>query len=424
MLAPNSNTGGEEPFEVRLRTCHQTDVGQAREKNEDNLGQSSPEETGKGWLFIVADGMGGAAAGRTASTMAVDNARRAYAEYVAQHPLESPFLALKHAIEQANLAIFERSRSDATCRGMGTTMVAMAVVGDQAFTAHVGDSRIYRFRDGRLERMMRDHTRVQVLSDQGIITPAEAGDHPESHVINRNLGGRPDVEVDTPEDGPFDLQEGDTYLLCSDGLHGLVDDEAITRILTLAPPEQAAPALIELANRRGGFDNITVSIVCAGEGPAAWANLNPRELQMVVDRLAVEEHNDTAIFEAFDPDGMGPSDFDTQRIRAVLAGEAPGATPSPSAPAPASAPGEGPKPRGQAAHNTVMIDAPLALAQLADEKARATEANSSVAAPAPGAVESPSGGSSKLPFIIGGVVLVLGLIAVVGLLLLFFVLKR
>lgn len=307
-----------DPFEGRLTSCCHSDVGMAREQNEDNFGLSNPEETNQnGWLFIVADGMGGAAAGRTASTLAVETSKSAYRDYLSKNARATPFDGLRHAIESANLSIFQRAREDASTRGMGTTIVALAVHGDKAYTAHVGDSRIYRFRDGRLERMMRDHTRVQTLSDQGIITPAEANSHPESHVINRNLGGRDGVDVDTPEDGPFDLLEGDTYLLCSDGLHGLVDDEAIRQILSAGPPELATPALIKLANARGGYDNITVSIITAGRWPEGWSDADAASVDRLVDRLSIEEASDTALFEAQDPDALGPADFETQQLKAL-----------------------------------------------------------------------------------------------------------
>ena len=367
-----NNTDKPGSFEERLTKCSQTDVGQAREKNEDNLGHAGPEETGKGWLFVVADGMGGAAAGRTASTLAVDKVKEEYCEYVKAKPLDSPFSALKYAIERANLAIFERSRSDESCYGMGTTVVAMAVVGDNAYTAHVGDSRIYRWRDGRLEKMMRDHTRVQMLSDQGIITPAEANDHPESHVINRNLGGRADVEVDTPTDGPFSLVDGDTYLLCSDGLHGLVPDEAILRVMSMAPPEHSAPALIELANRRGGYDNITVSLVTAGELPSAWGDFNEGAFRKVVDELAFEETSDTALFEAYDPDALGPAEFETGRLKAISAGGASSPMPTRGGQIHGSDKDDEEKPKGGAARNTVMLQSPITAQMLQAAAAQQT----------------------------------------------------
>ncbi len=311
------DTASHRPFEERLNFCCQSDVGRAREENEDNHGEFGPEQSGAGWLFIVADGMGGAAAGRTASDMAVANVAAAYKAHIQEHGTEDIFAAMRHAVQTANKAIYERSRTDHECYGMGTTITVLVVKGNMAYTAHVGDSRIYRYRSGRLERMMRDHTRVQMLADQGIITPAEAADHPEGHVISRNLGGRPEIDVDIPEDGPFLLEEGDVFLLCSDGLHGLMDDEAITQIISVAPPNHATPSLIKLANRLGGYDNVTVSLVCAGQGPEQWDRCDEDELEILVDELALDVVSDTALFEAYDPDALGPSDFETSRLRVV-----------------------------------------------------------------------------------------------------------
>lgn len=304
-------------FEERLEFCSESDVGRSREENEDNHGLLSPQDTGAGWLFVVADGMGGAAAGRTASEMAVNIIKEQYPQQVRQHGEGNIFEALNAAIEEANLAIWRRAREDVGCRGMGTTVTALVVHKGVAYTAHVGDSRIYRFRAGRLERLMRDHTRVQVLADQGIITPAEANHHPEGHVISRNLGGLPELEVDIPEDGPFVLHEGDVFLLCSDGLHGLVEDEAIRQILAAAPPGKAVPGLIQLANMMGGYDNITACVVCAGRGEPAWEDFDQDTFDELLDELALDVNNDTEIFAAYDPAAMSPMDFATGELKAI-----------------------------------------------------------------------------------------------------------
>lgn len=314
-------------FQSRLTHCSQSDVGLAREENEDSLGWLTPEESGRGWVFIVADGMGGAAAGSAASKMAVATIKEVYPRLVAGG--SAVYDAIRESIEEANAAILRHAQSDDSLRGMGTTVTVLVVVDGLAYTAHVGDSRIYRHRGGRLEQMTRDHTRVQMLADQGIITPAEAQDHPESHVISRNLGGKPDIEVDIPDDGPFPLREGDVFLLCSDGLHGLVGDPAIHRLVGLVPPARATPALIQLANRRGGYDNITVSLVCVGEG--RWsADLDDRALGSVIDELAYDVVSDTALFDAYDPEALSPADFETRKLRAVMAGDANAGRPTPT----------------------------------------------------------------------------------------------
>jgi serine/threonine protein phosphatase PrpC len=305
-------------FEGRLEFCCESDVGRSREQNEDNHGLLSPQDSGAGWLFLVADGMGGAAGGKTASEMAVRLIREHYPAQAAQQP-DDLFAALSASIEAANEAIWRRSREDRAYQGMGTTVTALVVRDNLAYTAHVGDSRIYRFRGGRLERLMRDHTRVQMLADQGIITPSEANHHPEGHVISRNLGGLPELEVDTPDDGPFPIREGDVFLLCSDGLHGLVEDEAIRQILAAAPPREAVPGLIRLANTMGGYDNITACVVCAGAGMPAWRDFDPDTFEALLDELALDVRNDTELFSSYDPSALNPRDFDTGHLRAISA---------------------------------------------------------------------------------------------------------
>lgn len=314
-------------FESRVTHCSLSDVGLAREQNEDSLGWMTPEESGRGWLFIVADGMGGAAAGSAASQLAVKTVKEVYPRCVGAGA--EVFDAIRDAIEEANGAILDYAQTDESLRGMGTTITVLAIVDDLAYTAHVGDSRIYRFRGGRLEQLSRDHTRVQMLADQGIITPAEAQDHPESHVISRNLGGKMDLEVDIPDDGPFALREGDVFLLCSDGLHGLVGDPAIHRIVELVEPARATPSLISLANRRGGYDNITVSLVCVGDG--AWEDgVTDQTLGAVIDELAYDAVSDTALFDAYDPEALSPADFETRKLRAVMAGDRQARLPTPT----------------------------------------------------------------------------------------------
>ncbi|MEO1267627.1 MAG: protein phosphatase 2C domain-containing protein [Myxococcota bacterium] len=332
-------------FENRLTFRCETDVGVERSENQDHYGTFSPDQIGTGWLFVVADGMGGAAGGQEASRIAVAAIKQTYSKLLADDHTIAPFDAISGGIKAANAAIKARIAEEPALRGMGTTAVVMSIIGDLVYTAHVGDSRIYRYRDGRLEQLTRDHTRVQFLVDQGIITPSEARKHPDGHIIVRNLGGNRDVDPDIPPDGPFRIRDGDVFLLCSDGLYGLVSDEAIRQVLSYAPPEASAPALIELANRRGGHDNITVSVVCAGTQPASWATFDPHVLARKVDALAVDDTSDTALFEAYDPEALSPVDFETSRLEAVslematIAREqSTAAAPPPSKPAPSTPP--------------------------------------------------------------------------------------
>ena len=369
-----SEPGVGRSLEGLVEFCCESDVGRAREENEDNHGMLRPEETGRGWLFVVADGMGGAAAGRTASDLAVQVTREEYVRFLKEcGPSADLFDALRHAITRANAAIFERSRKDATCFGMGTTITALALRGDKVWTAHVGDSRIYRCRAGRLERLMRDHTRVQMLVDQGFITPTEANSHPEGHVISRNLGGRPDLEVDVPDDGPFTLQQGDVFMLCSDGLHGLVSDDGIRKILATAPPNEATPALIRMANRMGGYDNVTVTVLAAGRAPGQWGSFERASFDALLDEVALDVTSDTGVFSAIDPEGLSPRDFDTGALRAVQEADAPKP--------PAESPEAPKRRRGNSLQSTMVLDKPLTAALAA--AAAAGQPNPSAPSPAP-----------------------------------------
>lgn len=302
-------------FEGKLNFHSASDVGVQREENQDFFGVFEPSETGAGWLFVVADGMGGAAGGATASRMAVNTIQREYRTHV--RSTGDVFDSVRHAIEVANEEIYNRSQIDPDVQGMGTTANVVVIQDEVIFTAHVGDSRTYRFRDGRLERLTRDHTQVQELVDQGIITPGKARHHPQGHIISRNLGGRPQVTVDIPPDGPFRVRDGDVFLVCSDGLYGLVDDEAIAEILAAGPPQATVPALIELANRRGGHDNITVIVVCAGTSPMSWAAWTEGRMKALLDGLQSDRPTDTATFNVQYQDALEPSDFETSRLRAV-----------------------------------------------------------------------------------------------------------
>jgi PPM family protein phosphatase len=214
-----------------------TDVGREREGNEDSLLLRPP-------LFAVADGMGGAQAGEVASGMAVETLAGA------REPGD-----LAPVVEEANARIHRRAKEDSGLEGMGTTVTAAFVAGGTLTIAHVGDSRAYRLRGGELEQLTEDHSLVGNLVRMGSITPAEAEDHPQRSVILRAVGVDARVEVDVDE---HDVADGDVYLLCSDGLSGMVRDEVIAETLGLgASLEDTAEMLIQLANASGGRDNIT-----------------------------------------------------------------------------------------------------------------------------------------------------------------------
>jgi protein phosphatase len=237
---------------VTLRAAGATDVGRVRQGNEDDylVGER---------LFAVADGMGGHQGGEVASAMAIDALRAA--DLDGPDPLE----ILVSLIRAANHEVLERGDADPGLQGMGTTLTAVVVDEDEAGLAHVGDSRAYLFRNGRLSQVTEDHTLVQELVRQGRLTAAEAEYHPQRSVLVRVLGVDDDVEVDMIR---LPLRARDVLLLCSDGLNGMLDDEEIRDLLAANPePDDAAKALVEAAVEAGGIDNVTAVVVRVESGP-------------------------------------------------------------------------------------------------------------------------------------------------------------
>jgi protein phosphatase len=236
-----------------------TDTGRQRNANEDSLFVEAP-------LFVVADGMGGAQAGEVAS--------RAAAESFAQNlPSGPPERLLAETIEGANRTIHELARKDPSLAGMGTTTTAALVDLDAEEVAigHVGDSRAYRLRAGKFEQLTRDHSLVEEMRRKGQLTDAQAEDHPQRSIITRALGPEPEVEVDLQT---VPALVGDVFLICSDGLTTMLDDEKIAHVLSRATSLQSAVrALVDEANRAGGRDNITVVLFRLedGDGDAAAA---------------------------------------------------------------------------------------------------------------------------------------------------------
>jgi serine/threonine protein phosphatase PrpC len=221
-----------------------TDTGRQRSANEDSLFTRAA-------VFVVADGMGGAQAGEVASKAAAESFDR-------ELPPAPPERVLRETIEQANAAIYERARKDPDLAGMGTTITAAIVdlEAEQVAIGHVGDSRAYRLRAGKFERLTRDHSLVEEMRRKGQLTEAQAQDHPQRSIITRALGPEPEVEVDVQT---VPAQAGDVFLICSDGLTTMLPDEEIARLLSRATSLQSAVrALVDEANRAGGRDNITV----------------------------------------------------------------------------------------------------------------------------------------------------------------------
>jgi serine/threonine protein phosphatase PrpC len=239
-----------------------TDTGRQRNANEDSLFTDAP-------LFVVADGMGGAQAGEVASRAAAES-------FAHDLPSAPPERLLEETIEEANRTIHELARKDPGLAGMGTTITAALVDLDAEEVAigHVGDSRAYRLRGGRFEQLTRDHSLVEEMRRKGQLTDAQAEDHPQRSIITRALGPEPEVQVDLQT---VPVQSGDVFLICSDGLTTMLDDEKIGQILGRATSLQSAVrALVDEANRAGGRDNITVVTFRledeAADGAAGSAN--------------------------------------------------------------------------------------------------------------------------------------------------------
>ena len=227
---------------LRIQVGACTDVGRVREGNEDAYMIRDP-------LFAVADGMGGHQGGEVASNLALERLERA----------TDGDSDLADVVREANRAVFEQAAQDPGLAGMGTTLTAVRVQDERLHLAHVGDSRMYLLRDGRLERITRDHTVVEQMVDQGRMTAEDAKIHPQRSILTRALGVDEDIQVDEAD---VDVRPGDRVLLCSDGLTGMVDEDRILSILTATPaPQAACAALIEAANQAGGQDNITAVVL-------------------------------------------------------------------------------------------------------------------------------------------------------------------
>lgn len=257
-----------------------SDTGLARRANEDNFFARSP-------LFVVADGMGGAQAGEVASRVAAD----AFAGGLPEGGTTEERLATR--VLEANSRIHTLSREDRERAGMGTTLTAAYLDGEEIVVAHVGDSRAYLWRDGELTRLTRDHSLVDELVRRGKLTEEEAAEHPQRSIITRALGPEPDVEVDTRT---YRGQAGDLLLLCSDGLTSMISEQLIAGILRGADGiEAAGRELVDAANAAGGRDNITVVLFRLEEVPTGAA----AEPQPTTSTAALEQptraHDDVPV---------------------------------------------------------------------------------------------------------------------------------
>jgi protein phosphatase len=238
---------------VQLEVGQGTNTGMIRSGNEDSYFSDPPRG-----IFVVADGMGGHAAGEVASDMAVriladelGNARELTEEQVSE--------GIQRSLQRANLAIYQRTLVEVDKQGMGTTVSVLILRDGRFVIGQVGDSRIYLLRDGLLRQLTKDHSYVQEQVDAGVLTPEQARYHPYSNVITRCVGAGAEVQ---PDLYTGEIRRGDTFLVASDGLTGMVDDRRLQHLLQArASAQRVVDALIAEANGRGGLDNITAIVV-------------------------------------------------------------------------------------------------------------------------------------------------------------------
>jgi len=246
--------------ELTLTVQHRSDAGRVRAHNQDYLGYRQPKEAElraqAGWLYVVADGVGGAQAGEVASKLAVQTLLAAYYHSYGETPADR----LRKAFSEANHAVHERASQQEGPHRMSTTLVAAVVRGGELTVANVGDSRAYLIRDGQMRQVTHDHSVVARLVAEGVITPEQAERHPQRHVISRSIGARAKVEADLFRET---FHSGDRLLLCSDGLTEHVTGAEILAAMQAEDPEASVQRLVNLANDRGGTDNITVLVVRA-----------------------------------------------------------------------------------------------------------------------------------------------------------------
>ena len=244
----------EENLPAGILCAFRTDVGKVRANTQD-----APIVSEKLRLYGVADGMGGHKGGEVASTSARDDLLR-------ELEGKTPSVAtLSGAIEEVNRQIYHQQEHDDALTGMGTTLSVLWMSDNFVYIGHVGDSRVYLLRDGEFKQMTLDHSLVEQLVREGVLTEEEAQNHPMRNIITRAIGTDESVEVDVVVE---ERRKGDLWLACSDGLHGLVDDRQMRDALRQYAPEKAADVLLKAALDAGGRDNVTLVIVHDGEEPA------------------------------------------------------------------------------------------------------------------------------------------------------------
>jgi protein phosphatase len=257
---------------LELEASGLTDAGPHRETNEDSIGCFAPSDPlalqRKGFLYVVADGLGGHNAGEVASSCAVARMGEEYYS-PSNHTRIEP--ALRQAVQAANLRIHELTHRHPEYRSMETTLSAVAIAGAQAYLAHIGDTRVYHWREGRLNQLTSDHSEAAELVRMRILKPERVRDHPGRNTLTRTLGSR---LIPRPDYVRQPVMVGDQFVLCSDGLWSEVEDEEIASILGEHSPKEACRALIDRVLSRECLDNVTVQVIrvlSLGEAPPAQA---------------------------------------------------------------------------------------------------------------------------------------------------------
>ncbi len=255
-----------------------TDRGKVRKKNEDcfiakPLGKEE-------FLFVVADGMGGHMAGEVASSLAC----KIVEEFITKNPGEKPLLKLLEAFERANQEILREGKKSSYTMGMGTTLTVLYIKNNRGYIAHVGDSRVYMIKEGKMLKLTKDHSLVEKLFMEGSISAKEAKNHPKKNILYESVGVLGEIHPQLV--GPLDLEGDEAFVLCSDGLTLHLADEEIERTVEGKNPKEAVESLVKQALERGGKDNITV-IVVKGEGTPKSLPAIPKEKSQKIDWLTL-----------------------------------------------------------------------------------------------------------------------------------------
>jgi len=322
-----------------------TDVGLVRSENQDFGTYTTPREESHshpgGRLLVVADGMGGHRGGATASRLAGETVK---AQYLGSETYDIS-QALREALARANARIFSEAQANPDLRGMGTTTSALVVKNNQAWFAHVGDSRIYVVRGDDIRQITEDHSLVASMVREGLLTAKEAETHPRRNVLQRSMGVSEDVDIDV--NGPFDVQKDDVFILCSDGLHGLVKEPELKEIAAL-PIDQAATEYVKRALSRGAPDNVTVIVakIVAADDPGDATLVDADET--LADHPYDETQRDTAPIMPL-----------TEPIPAKAEESAPTAADSSVSAEPATAPGNVPLEHADAATPGDTLETPV-----------------------------------------------------------------